>query len=134
MKPEKATVQLANSGVAKYLANLTDGESAKPALSGVAKYLENQAKQQQIKTLGLPNLSPGQAGLAAIEGEFIPANSFGQATGVSRYLDRQGSVAAVSTENLTGVSRYLANQGNPAKQQVTRPAVTGVDRYMMNRA
>jgi hypothetical protein len=118
------------SGVARYLAGQTVAESNKPALSGVTKYLEKQARLEQLNkvTLRLPDHSS----VKSLEGEFIPANSFAPATGVSRYLERQGAVVTVAKESLTGVSRYLEKQVGSVKQTLSS-APTGVDRYLFNR-
>ena len=130
IKPEKSKETLAQSGVARYLAGQTGAESNKPALSGVAKYMERQARLEELNkvTLRLPDHSA----VKSLEGEFIPANSF-VPTGVSRYLERQGTVVTVAKESLTGVSKYLEKQVGSVKQTL-RSAPTGVDRYLVNRA
>jgi hypothetical protein len=128
-KPKENPVQ---SGVARYLAGQSAIESNKPALSGVAKYLaKQQAQLDQISkdTLRLVDHST----VKPLEGEFIPANSFAPATGVSRYLERQESVVSIAKESATGVSRYLERQGRPVRQAMAS-APTGVDRYLLKRA
>lgn len=111
-------VTLPQSGVARYLASQSMSENNKPSLSGVAKYMERQAQLDKERArVGHGNLlGYEEAHVEAeqcLEGEFIPANDYSTATGVSRYLERQ--VRSV-------------------KQSLTTSAPTGVDRYLLNRA
>jgi hypothetical protein len=136
-------VTLAQSGVARYLASQTVIESSKPSLSGVAKYMERQAQldKDKVSLIGQGNLLKYEAthveAEKCLEGEFIPANDFLSATGVSRYLEKQGDVVTVAKEvakeSITGVSRYLEKQVGSVKQSLS-PAPTSVDRYLLNRA
>jgi hypothetical protein len=137
----KAT--LAQSGVARYLASQSVTESPRPNLSGVAKYMEKQAQlnMETASLVGQSNLLEYEATDVEVdkclEGEFIPANDFSSATGVSRYLERQGDVVIVAKEmakdSITGVSRYLEKQVGSVKQSLNATQ-TGVDRYLLNRA
>ena len=131
-KPKETPV---GSGVARYLAAQPEAGGNKTGLSGVAKYLE---KQTQLEHKAMPSL-PHHSGLQAeaLEGEFIPANTFAP-TGVSRYLERQGTVvntvAAGTAGSATGVSRYLNKIAGSTTSQSKTSATTGVDRYLVNRA
>jgi len=136
-------VTLAQSGVARYLALQSVSENNKPSLSGVAKYMERQAQldKDKVSLIGQSNLLEYEAthveAEKCLEGEFIPANDFLSATGVSRYLEKQGDVVTVAKEvakeSITGVSRYLEKQVGSVKQSLSS-APTSVDRYLLNRA
>ena len=126
-KPKETLVQ---SGVARYLAGQSASESHKPALSGVAKYMEKLEQLSKVTLLLTDNST-----IKTVEGEFIPANSVTLATGVSRYLERQGAVVAVAKEGVTGVSRYLERQvGSVNRNMALASTPTGVDRYLLKRA
>jgi hypothetical protein len=135
-------VILAQSGVARYLASQKVVETHKLSLSGVAKYLERQSQADKDNanlqiTSNLLEYEVTQEAEKCLEGEFIPANDFSSATGVSRYLERQSDVVNVAKEitkeKITGVSRYLEKQVDSVKQTLTS-APTGVERYLLNRA
>ena len=126
-------VKLVQSGVARYLEEQAT-QAIKPSLTGVAKYMEAQAKLESSKTKLLVQLKE-TAAETSLEGEFIPAGDFIPAspTGVSRYLEKQGTVVSVVKERVTGVSRYIDSQAGSGKQSVAAP-VSGVDRYLLKRA
>ncbi len=134
------------SRVSLYIASQEEIEKNKPILSGVSRYLEKQVKyaiDNSITENALPTAE--QEIISAeiekcLEGEFIPANEFTSSgpTGVSRYLEKQGNVVNITKETpkekVTGVSRYLDKQVEPVKEKLAVIPLTGVDRYMLNKA
>jgi hypothetical protein len=133
-----AKQKLVESGVARYLTTQAVIESKKPMLSGVARYMKKQAQNIQESILSLPDHSQDSLVESVLEGEFIPAKSATSATGVSKYLEKQS--ASVTVDNVsekdkeTGVSRYLNKQSTSPVTKSIASAVTGVDRYLSNKA
>ena len=134
------------SGVERYLKTQAVVDSNRPVLSGVAKYMEKQAQLEGNKPKKIEHSVVYEQELVTetatcLEGEFIPASDFipPNATGVSRYLEKQGAVVTVAKEiaqeSVTGVSRYLEKQVNSVKLTLAPVcSSTGVDRYLLNKA
>ena len=128
-----------SSSVSRYLAAQEELESLKPKQSSVSKYLERQAKL--IAMMPEKRLeAPKAVSQECLEGEFIPASEFvaNRATGVSRYIENQGEVVSVAKEvakeRITGVSRYIDRQVESVKKSLLTTPLTGVDRYLLNKA
>lgn len=148
VKPKQVkSAPVIESGVSRYLAQVTEAEAKKPVASGVCKYLERQAKialenSNKPKAIEYSSAYEISDVEVCLEGEFIPAGeNLTVSTGVSKYLERQNTqlsenieITPVVLKRETGVARYLDRQA-VTPELISEPSpLTGVDRYMLRKA
>jgi hypothetical protein len=117
-EPVSAVTEKSESAIPNYLIGLVG-----LALAGVflfRRQLKGSVKKVESSVPPAPKAYQGLTGVA----KYLNRTS---GTGVSRYLEKHKSSAAV-----TGVARYMAKQVSSAKSTAAG-AATGVEKYMRNR-